>query len=115
MPGGTTSARRRISSCERGPGIGVRSRMVGISVVPADGLLVEVDVDLLGLEILLNAPWPKLAAEAGLLIAAPRRLHVGGLHVVHPDDARAQGFDSPHGFEDIARPNRCSQAVRRVI
>src|ERR1041385_6175617 len=51
------------------------------SLVPADGLFREVDVDLLHVEILLDAPLAELAADAALLVAAPRRLDVGRLHV----------------------------------
>jgi hypothetical protein len=34
----------------------------------------------------------ELPTEAGLFIASPRRFDVGGLHVVDPDDSRAQRF-----------------------
>src|SRR5581483_11865406 len=104
MPRGTASARRRINACERGPGTGVRRRMVGISVVPADRLLVEVDVDLLGLQIFFDAPRSQLASKPGLLIASPRRLDICGLHMVHPDYAGAQRLHRAHGFKDVTRP-----------
>src|SRR5438270_164560 len=42
--------------------------MVAISV-PSDWLFVKIDVNLLGLQVLFNAPRAELAAEAGLLLA----------------------------------------------
>src|SRR4029077_14736669 len=42
-------------------------------LVPSDRLLVQIDVDLFRLQIFLDAPGAKLAAETGLLVAAPRR------------------------------------------
>src|SRR6267143_5202255 len=83
--------------------------------VPADWPFVEVDVDLLDLHVLLEAVGAELAAEAGLLHAAPRRLDGRGLHVVDPDDARAQALDGPHRLEDVARPDGRRKAKRRVV
>src|SRR5580765_3479294 len=68
-PRGTASVRRHIHSWERGPGTEVRRRIVDI-LIPPDRLFVQIDVNLLGLEIFLDAPWPKLATEAGLFIPA---------------------------------------------
>src|SRR5271157_4449070 len=103
-PRGTACSRRRCNSCERGPGIFVRSRIAAISV-PPDRRFVEVDMDELGLEVLLHAPGAELAAEAGLLEAAPGRFNVGRLHVVDPDDAGADLLHGAEGFEDVARPH----------
>src|SRR5581483_3830451 len=47
--------------------------------------------------------------------AAPRRLDVGGLHVVHPDNSRAQSLHRAESLEDVAGPNRRSETVWRVI
>src|ERR1700758_4132027 len=88
-PRTTAVSRRRMSSLERGPGIAVRSWIAGISV-PPDWLLVEIDVYLLGLEILFDTPRSQLAPETGLLITAPRGFDVSGLHVVDPHDSRPQ-------------------------
>src|SRR5215469_17430740 len=83
--------------------------------VPADWSFVEIDKDLLGLEIFLKTPWPEFTAEAGLFVATPRRFDVGGLHVIHPDDARAHGFYNAKGFEDVARPDGTGETIRRVV
>src|SRR5579871_3034530 len=83
--------------------------------VPADRRFVQIDVDLLGLQIFFDAPGAEFAAEAGLLVASPRRLDVGWLHVIHPDDAGAQCFHRAHRFENVARPNRSREAVRRIV
>ena len=42
--------------------------MVGISV-PPDGLLVQINVDLFGLQVFLDTPGAKLSAKSGLLVA----------------------------------------------
>src|ERR1700682_2930685 len=55
--------------------------------VPTHGLLVEVDVDLFGLEVALDTVAAELAALTAHLDAAPRGLDVGRLHVVDPHDA----------------------------
>src|SRR6185503_19156464 len=87
---------RRSSPCCRGPcemtprALCRRSRSSLFSSIPADGLLRQIDVHLLHVEILLDAPLAQLAADAALLVAAPGRLDIGRQHVVHPDDAGAQ-------------------------
>src|SRR5579885_1287051 len=58
--------------------------------VPADRLLVQVDVYLLGLEILFDSPGTELATESGLLVTSPRRFNVCRLHVIDPDNPGAQ-------------------------
>src|SRR5579859_6070292 len=63
--------------------------LLGHRSVPAYGRFVEIDENLFCLEISLEAPWPELAAEAGLFVAAPGRLDVGRLHVIDPHDAGA--------------------------
>src|SRR3954463_1853253 len=85
------------------------------SSVPADRLFRQIDVDLFDVEIFLDAPFAELAADAALLVAAPRRLDVGRLHVVDPDDAGAQVLDDAHGAEDVARPDRRGQTVEGVV
>src|SRR6184192_1873916 len=55
--------------------------------VPTDRRFVQVNVHLLGFEIFLDSPRPKLTPETGLLVAAPRRFDVSGLHVIHPNNA----------------------------
>src|ERR1700683_630290 len=77
-----------------------------IASVPADRLFIQIDVDLFGFEIFFDAPGASFAAKAGLLVAAPRGFYVGWWHVIHPDNACAQGFYGAHGFEDVACPDR---------
>ena len=72
-------------------------------------------MDLLGLEIFFDAPRAEFAAEAGLLVAAPRCFDVRGLHVVDPYNARAQRLHHTEGLEYIASPHCSSQAIRRVV
>src|SRR6266851_5449038 len=91
-PRGTASVRRRIHSWERGPGTEVRRRIADMSI-PPDRLLVQIDVNLFGLEIFFDAPRPELTAEAGLFIPAPGSFHIGGLHVIDPHHPRAQRLD----------------------
>src|SRR6202453_320748 len=79
--------------------------------VPSDRLFVQIDVDLLGLEIFLDAPWPQFPAESGLFVTTPRRLDVSWLHVIYPNNSRAQSFYHAKRLEDIARPNGCGQPV----
>src|SRR5580658_10041694 len=83
--------------------------------IPADRRLVQVDVHLLGFEIFLNAPRSKLAAETRLLVASPRRFHVGRLHVVHPNDSGAQSLHRAHSLEYVASPDGRRQAIRRIV
>src|SRR5882762_9767376 len=84
-------------------------------LVPPDRPLVEVDVDVLDLQVLVEAVRTELAPEPGLLVAAPRGLHGGRLHVVDPDYAGAQALDRPDRLEDVARPHGGGQAVGRVV
>src|SRR2546429_1562035 len=88
--------------------------MVAISV-PSDGLFVQIDMDLLGFQILFYSPRPQFSSEAGLLVASPWCFHISGLHVIHPYDAGAQRFHSPESFENVSRPHSCGQAVRRIV
>src|SRR5215831_15766805 len=85
------------------------------SSIPADWLFRQIDVDLLDVEILLDAPLPELATDAALFVAAPRCLDVGRLHVIDPDDAGAQVLDGPHRAEDVARPHRGGEAEIGVV
>src|SRR5258708_5698613 len=84
-------------------------------LVPADWLFAEIDVDLLHVEIFVDAPLSELTPDAALLVAAPRRLDVGRLHVVDPHDAGAELFDGAHRAKDVARPDGGGQAVVRVV
>src|SRR5690242_11647099 len=88
--------------------------MVAISV-PSDWLFVKIDVNLLGLQILFNAPRAEFAPEAGLLVTSPRSLHVSRLHVVDPDDSSTQRLHRAECLEDVARPHCSSQSIGRII
>src|ERR687883_527493 len=84
-------------------------------LIPADRRFTQVDVHLLDVQIFLDAPLAELAADAALLVAAPRRLDVGRLHVVHPHDPGAQILDDPHRAKDVARPHGRGEPVVRVV
>src|SRR5262249_41286905 len=56
-----------------------------------------------------------LAAETGLFVASPGRFDVSGLHVIDPDDARAERFHDAEGFVDVAGPDGGGETVRRVV
>src|ERR1041384_367541 len=84
-------------------------------LVPTNGLLRQIDIHLFDVQILLDAPFSELAAEAALLVAAPRRLDVRRLHVIDPDDARTERLDGAHRAEDVARPHRGGEPVVRVV
>src|SRR5580700_6687694 len=114
-PRATAATRRRARSRERGPGIGVRSSIVGISSVPPDRFLVQVDVNLLGLEIFLDSRGAELPTEAGLFVAAPGGFDECRLHVIDPDDPGTEGLHDPECFEDVARPDSSGQAVRSCV
>src|ERR1700730_6103189 len=102
IPRATAASRRRARSRERGPGIGVRNSIAGISSVPPNRLFVQVDMNLLGLEIFLDPRGAELTTEAGLLVAAPGGFDESRLHVVHPHDPGAEGRHDPGGFENVA-------------
>src|SRR5207302_221431 len=78
-------------------------------LVPADWLLVQVDVDLFGFEIFFNAPGAEFAAKAGLFVSPPGGFDVRGLHVIDPDNAGTEGLHGAHGFEDVAGPDGCGK------
>src|SRR5215510_685366 len=88
--------------------------MVAISV-PPDWSLVEIDVHLLGFEVLLNSPGPQFPSETRLLVASPRRFDIRGLHVIDPDDASSQRLHGAERFEDVARPDGGCETVRRIV
>src|SRR5271165_185104 len=84
-------------------------------LVPANGVLIEIDEHLLGLEILLEAPWAQLSAEAGLLIAAPWRFDVSRLHMIHPDNSGAQRFHNAERLVNVACPHGAGEAIRGIV
>src|SRR6202453_735104 len=106
--------RRAVNARELGPGISVFSRMLDMSI-PPNRLFVQIDIDLLGLEILVNTMYPQFPAEARLLKPAPRRFHTRRLHVIHPHHTSADGLNHAHGAIDIPRPDSRSQSERSVV
>src|SRR6476659_1004938 len=76
------------------------------SLIPPERRFVEVDVDLLGLEVILEAVRSELAAEAGLLVTAPRRLIVCRVVGVEPRNAGADRLQHADAAEDVLRPHR---------
>src|SRR5258708_665240 len=105
-PCATAALRRCISSLERGPGTGVRSCMLAISV-PPDGRFVEINVDLFRFQIFVDAVGAEFTAKAGLLVASPWGFDVSRLHVVDPDNSCTKSFHCAQSFEDVASPD-CS-------
>src|SRR6266550_7237424 len=88
--------------------------MVAISV-PSDGLFAQIDVDLLGFQILFDTPRPQFPSEAGLLVASPWCFHVRRLHVIHPHNAGTQRFHYAESLEDVSRPHGCGETIRRIV
>src|SRR5579863_10196960 len=83
--------------------------------VPADRRLIQIDMNLLGLEILLDAPRAQFTSETGLLESAPGRFHVCWLHMIDPDDTGAQRLHRPHRLKDVTCPDGSRQAIRRIV
>src|SRR5512135_2214640 len=92
--GGTTAdASRRIPS-----NFGCR-----LFAEPARWLDVEVDADLLHLGVGIVSVRPELAADAGLLVAAPRRFVVRRVIRIDPRDSGPHLPDHPMRFGDVLR------------
>src|SRR5215472_4631442 len=83
--------------------------------VPAYGGFVEVDEDLLGFDILFETPGTEFAAEAGLLVAAPRCFDIGRLHVIDPDDSRAERFHDAESFINVTGPHGGGKPISGVV
>src|SRR5690242_4571874 len=83
--------------------------------VPPDGSFVEVHENLFGFQIFFQAPRTKLAPKAGLLVAAPRRFDIGGLHVIDPNDSGTQRLNDAKRFVYVAGPDGGSETVWRVV
>src|ERR1700735_1914785 len=62
-PRATAASRRRIHSCDLGPGIGVRNWIVGLQDTSIR-LFVQIDVDLLCLEIFLDSPGAQFSPKS---------------------------------------------------
>ena len=91
---------------------------VRIRAHPAEpALLGRADVvpDVLGLAVLVEAGGPELAADAGLLEAAPLGLRHVRVVVVDPDRAHPQPGRDPLALAGVLGPDRAGQAVDRVV
>ena len=75
----------------------------------------DVVPDVLGLAVLLEPGLAELAADAGLLVAAPLRLGDVGVVVVDPDGAHAQPAATRWPAAGVLGPHRAGQAVDRVV
>src|SRR6266478_7905627 len=84
-------------------------------LVPADRSLIQIDIHLLGLKIFFDAPRPKFAPKARLLISAPRSFYISRLHVIYPHDTSAQRLNRAHCLENVTRPDGSGQPVGRVV
>src|ERR1700682_4029559 len=84
-------------------------------LLPPDRRLVEIDEDLFGFQIFLEAPRTQLTAEAGLLVAAPGRFDARWLHVIDPHDAGAQRLHDAKRFVNVPRPDRRREPVRSIV
>ena len=71
--------------------------------------------DVLGLAVFVEAAGAELAADAGLLEAAPLGLRQVGVVVVDPDRAVAQPRGHPLGAAGVGGPDRAGQPVGRVV
>src|SRR2546426_11472609 len=72
-------------------------------------------MDLIGLHTLFDSVQARLPSVAALLVAAPGRFDITGLHRVDPNDACLQILDDPQTPEHIAGPDRRCQPVRSVV
>src|SRR5690606_8364906 len=74
--------------------------------------LPQAERDVLDLEVLLDAPVTALAADAGLLHAAERRLRGGGHAVVDAHDAVLERLGHAERARHVVREQVGRQAVR---
>src|ERR1700739_1706630 len=84
-------------------------------LVPPDRRLIQIDEHLFGFEILFKPPRAKLAAKSALLVAAPWRFDVGGLHMIDPDDSSTQRFHHAKRLIDIARPYGSGETIGCIV
>src|SRR5581483_3256331 len=75
----------------------------------------QVHPDVLALEVVLDAVSAELAADPGLLVAAPGRLGRGRLGIVDPHDPGPKRARRPERLRDVPRPDRRREAVVAVV
>ena len=83
--------------------------------VEAGWLSREIDEDVLHLRVVLKDDFVRLAADAGLLVAAERRALRDLVVGVDPDAARLDGVGDTESTVDILCPDRAAEAVIAVI
>src|ERR1700733_5570914 len=83
--------------------------------VPVERLVMGRDHHALGVEVVVEAFGPELAADAGIIDAAPGRSRIEPVMVVDPDDAGLDGGRHPMRAPDVAGPDRGGEAERRVV
>src|ERR1700733_510262 len=89
--------------------------MSGIVSIPSDRCFIQIDMHLLGLEIFVDTVDSQFPSKPRLLEPAPRGFHVGGLHVIDPDDSSADCFDNAQGAIDVTGPDGRGQAEGSVV
>src|ERR1700678_2211016 len=83
--------------------------------IPSNRCFIQIDINLLGLEILVNAMDPQFPAEARLFKPTPRRFHTRWLHVIDPYHAGADSLNHAHSAIDISGPHSGGQSKRGVV
>src|SRR5262245_46277604 len=71
--------------------------------------------DVLDLPVLVEAGWPKFAADPGLLVSAPLGLRHVRVVVVDPDGAVAKPPGNPLSAAGILRPHGSGESVDGVV
>src|SRR5262249_26371100 len=95
--GGALQQRRRLRTWDSSVQVNY-----GHESIPSDRLFVQVNVDLLGFEILFDSQGAKLSSKSRLFVATPRSLYIGRLHMIHPDNTRTNSLHNPKSTENIA-------------
>src|SRR3954447_3379880 len=83
--------------------------------VPVERAAVGIDHHRLHVEVLVEGLDAKLAADSGVLHAAPGKGGIEAMMVVHPDDSAAEFRRDPMGAGDIAGADRRREPERRVV
>src|SRR5215510_8756501 len=84
-------------------------------LVPANGALAQVDMDLLRFEELFDTMKAQFPAVTALLVPSPGSLDIAWLHRIDPHNSSAKTLYHSHAPENISRPYRGCQTVRRIV
>jgi len=57
-------------------------------------------------------PRARVRGRSRIVLYPPTELHVRWLHVIDPDDSRAQRLHGTHCFEDVTGPDGGGKSVR---